>query len=181
MPFPRIAGVAGIALCLAAAPAFAQQPSGRQPANQQPAGGSATAPAGHAGIGQPDQSTAEPTHPAGSASNGDHTSGQSSNGNATSANDNRTMTGHGPADQAMLRDMQTMRQRMNDAHMTGKPDQDFVTLMIPHHEAAVAMAKTELKYGKSSTLKKMARKVIENQEFEIREMKDWKAKYPNEQ
>ena len=92
---------------------------------------------------------------------------------------NTTTPGKGPADQGMMRDMQTMQQRMSSAHMTGRPDQDFVTMMIPHHQGAVAMAHTELKYGKSPYLKKMARRIIKSQDRQIKEMKHWQAKHPN--
>lgn len=91
---------------------------------------------------------------------------------------NTATSGKGPADQALMRDMRTMQHRMSSAHLTGKPDQDFVTTMIPHHQGAVAMAHTELKYGKSAYLKRMARKIIKSQDRQIKEMRHWQAKHP---
>ncbi|MHB1305160.1 MAG: CopM family metallochaperone [Acidiphilium sp.] len=83
-------------------------------------------------------------------------------------------------DQAFMHEMTTMRQSMSGATMTGKPDQDFVAMMIPHHQGAVAMAHTELTYGKSRYLKKMARRIIKSQDREIKEMQRWQKKHPNE-
>jgi|EBPBiocorrection_1091918.scaffolds.fasta_scaffold40834_3 uncharacterized protein (DUF305 family) len=40
--------------------------------------------------------------------------------------------------------------------------------MIPHHQAAVAMAKTELQLGADPDLKKMAAKTIADREKEIK-------------
>ena len=92
---------------------------------------------------------------------------------------NTASSAKGPADQALLRDMRTMRHRMSSARLTGKPDQDFVATMIPHHQGAVAMAHTELKYGKSPYLKRMARKIIKSQDRQIKEMRHWQAKHPS--
>jgi hypothetical protein len=59
---------------------------------------------------------------------------------------------------------------------TGNADVDFVKAMIPHHQSAVDMAKTVLAFGKDSEIKKLAKDVIEAQEKEIKEMKDWLKK-----
>lgn len=59
---------------------------------------------------------------------------------------------------------------------TGNADVDFVKGMIPHHQAAVDMAKTVLAFGKSSDVKKVAEDVIKAQEAEIAWMKDWLKK-----
>jgi uncharacterized protein (DUF305 family) len=50
--------------------------------------------------------------------------------------------------------------------------------MIPHHQGAIDMANIELKYGKDETLRAMAKAIVEAQEKEIKEMKDWQAKHP---
>lgn len=62
--------------------------------------------------------------------------------------------------------------------MSGDADKDFVKMMIPHHQGAIDMAKIELKFGKDETLRAMAQAVIEAQEKEIKEMKDWQAANP---
>ena len=59
---------------------------------------------------------------------------------------------------------------------TGKTDVDFVRGMIPHHQGAIDMAKVELAHGKDPVIRKMAEKIIADQEREIAEMKDWLAK-----
>jgi uncharacterized protein (DUF305 family) len=90
-----------------------------------------------------------------------------------------TSIGRGPADHAYMQEMQGMQQRMSSARMTGNPDKDFVSMMIPHHRGAIAMAKTELKYGKSAYLKRMARKIVKSQSREIKKMTKWEKKHPN--
>lgn len=59
---------------------------------------------------------------------------------------------------------------------TGNPDVDFRTHMIPHHQGAVEMAKVALKHAKDSATKKMAQKIIDDQEKEIAEMQAWLKK-----
>ena len=54
-------------------------------------------------------------------------------------------------------------------------DKRFLTMMVGHHEGAVEMAKTELKDGKASEAKTLARAIITAQEREITEMKGLEA------
>ena len=62
---------------------------------------------------------------------------------------------------------------MKDMHQsfTGKPDVDFINGMIPHHQGAIDMAKVQLTHGKDPEIRKMAEKIIADQEKEIAEMK----------
>lgn len=81
----------------------------------------------------------------------------------------------GPADKAYMQSMQTMMKNM-DVKPTGNPDKNFVSMMMPHHQGAIDMAKVEVKYGKDPMLLKMAAEIIKAQETEIGEMKAWQAK-----
>lgn len=50
-------------------------------------------------------------------------------------------------------------------------DPAFFTMMIPHHEGAVAMAKVELSKGQDPKLQTLARNIISAQQKEISQMK----------
>ena len=76
---------------------------------------------------------------------------------------------------AFIESMTKMMSNM-DIKSTGKPDDDFVLMMMPHHQGAIDMAKVELQYGKDPTLRRMAEGIVAAQEKEIAEMKYWQAK-----
>ncbi len=86
--------------------------------------------------------------------------------------------GSSPADKAFADSMQKMMTDMT-VKPTGKPDKDFVLMMMPHHQGAIDMAKVELKYGKDPMLLKLAADIVAAQEKEIAEMKAWLAKNGN--
>lgn len=83
-----------------------------------------------------------------------------------------------PADRAMMGGMETMNRDMAAAPMTGDPDQDFVAMMIPHHQGAIDMARIELHYSKDPALRRMARGIVGAQEKEIGEMRSWQTRHP---
>lgn len=71
--------------------------------------------------------------------------------------------------------MENMMGEMNTLEMMGDADKDFVMMMIPHHEGAKTMAEYQIKHGKNAELKKMAQKMITDQEKEIAELKAWQS------
>jgi Uncharacterized protein conserved in bacteria len=54
---------------------------------------------------------------------------------------------------------------------TGDVDRDFVTMMVPHHQGAIDMARAELKYGRNEQLRRMAQEIIVTQQQEIAAMR----------
>jgi hypothetical protein len=81
----------------------------------------------------------------------------------------------GPSSQAFNGIMIKMHQDMAVTY-TGNADTDFVKAMIPHHQAALDMAKTVLAFGKDGDVKKLAEDVVEAQEKQITKMKEWLKK-----
>ena len=80
-----------------------------------------------------------------------------------------------PADKAFAASMKTMMNGMN-VKPTGKPDKDFVLMMMPHHQGAIDMAKVELQYGTDPELRQLATDIVAAQEKEIAQMKAWLEK-----
>jgi hypothetical protein len=67
--------------------------------------------------------------------------------------------------------MAVMSRDMAHAPMTGNPDHDFATMMIPHHQGAIDMAKVEVLYGKDPVLRRLAQEIIVTQDSEIAVMR----------
>jgi len=57
--------------------------------------------------------------------------------------------------------------------MTAMDEQQFLAMMIPHHQMAVDMAKAELGSGTNPKVKAIARRVIAAQDKEIAQMTAW--------
>ena len=76
-----------------------------------------------------------------------------------------------PAEEAawLAENDQAMTRMMDD--MTIKPsgsvDQDFVAMMVPHHQGAIDMAQAELRYGHNEQLRRIAQEIIVEQQQEI--------------
>ena len=64
-----------------------------------------------------------------------------------------------PADKAFATSMSTMMKGMN-VKPTGRPDKDFVTMMTPHHQGAVDMAKVAMQYGIDPELRQIATDIV---------------------
>jgi uncharacterized protein (DUF305 family) len=76
-------------------------------------------------------------------------------------------------DHAMSEEMARMDKAMATAPMTADPDHDFMAMMIPHHQGAVAMAESELQYGHDIRVKRLAQEIIVTQESEIQLMRSY--------
>ena len=75
--------------------------------------------------------------------------------------------------------MMTMHEDMMAGMMANDADVAFAKGMLAHHQGAVAMAKTQLKYGKDETMNKLAQDVIDAQQSEIEQMQNWLASHPD--
>lgn len=69
--------------------------------------------------------------------------------------------------------MERMHGAMHSVKPSGDNDVDFVRLMIPHHQAAIDMAKSELVHGKDPQMRRLAQEIIADQQSEIEVMKLW--------
>jgi DUF305 family protein family protein len=74
---------------------------------------------------------------------------------------------------AMMKNMETMHAAMAAVEPSGNEDADFVNLMLPHHQAAVDMSRTELLYGNDPQMRRLAQEIITDQESEIQLMQLW--------
>jgi uncharacterized protein (DUF305 family) len=77
--------------------------------------------------------------------------------------------------------MAVMDDGMKRAPMNGVPEHDFVTMMMPHHQGAIDMAKALLLYTKDPELKNLAQGIITEQQNEIRVMQAWLQRYEAKQ
>ena len=76
--------------------------------------------------------------------------------------------------QAYMQAMKRMDDEMWWMPMSGKRGVDFATMMIPHHQSAIDMAKAYLASGENDpTIRKIAEDVVASQEREIGELRDW--------
>jgi uncharacterized protein (DUF305 family) len=76
-------------------------------------------------------------------------------------------------DQLMTEAMNVMHRDMHHSAYNGDPDHDFVTMMIPHHQGAIDMAKAVLLYGKDPQIRRLAQEIITDQQSEIQLMQLW--------
>jgi len=72
--------------------------------------------------------------------------------------------------------MSIMDDGMARAPMNGNVDHDFASMMIPHHQGAIDMAKAELLYGTNPVLRRLAQEIIVTQGSEIAVMRSQIAK-----
>jgi uncharacterized protein (DUF305 family) len=62
---------------------------------------------------------------------------------------------------------------MTSLQTSGDNDVDFVRLMLPHHQAAIDMAKTLLAHGQDPQMRRLAQEIITDQQSEIELMQLW--------
>jgi uncharacterized protein (DUF305 family) len=66
---------------------------------------------------------------------------------------------------------------MSSTRPSADADTDFVALMLPHHQAAIDMARIELTFGKDPQLRRLAQEIVTDQESEIQLMKLWRQQH----
>ncbi len=96
-------------------------------------------------------------------------------------NANKTpMAWHAQMGHSMAMSESQRKAMMMDTDL-GKPDQNFdlrfMSAMIPHHEGALAMAKDVQKKTKRPEVKKLAQNILQSQQSEIRQMKQWQKSW----
>ena len=77
--------------------------------------------------------------------------------------------GEGDMRSAMMAGMKSM----DSMKMTGDTDRDFASMMKIHHQGAIEMAQMELKNGKDAKMRAMAKRIIDAQQKEIKEIDRW--------
>ena len=82
-----------------------------------------------------------------------------------------------PFAQLMDDAMAVMDHGMRTAPMNGLPEHDFVTMMIPHHQGAIDMARALLLTTKDPELRNLAQGIITEQQNEIRLMQAWLTRH----
>jgi uncharacterized protein (DUF305 family) len=73
----------------------------------------------------------------------------------------------------LIASMDKMHMSMSAVARSGNSDVDFVNLMLPHHQAAIEMAKTQLLCGKDPQMRRLAQEIITDQKLEMELMQRW--------
>jgi len=73
----------------------------------------------------------------------------------------------------LIASMKKMHMAMEAIKPSGESDLDFVRLMLPHHQGAIDMAKSQLLYGKDPQMRRLAQEIITDQQLEIELMHRW--------
>ena len=107
--------------------------------------------------------------------------GHSMNHNSMMKNSNSSMNMDGMDHNSMPMNSNTS---MDHSEMQSSPnaasqpyDLQFIDTMTAHHQGAVDMAKIALTKSQNAELKTFAQKIIDDQNKEIAQMKDWRAKW----
>ena len=73
----------------------------------------------------------------------------------------------------LIASMDKMHMAMGDVARSGNADADFVSLMLPHHQGAIDMAKAQLLHGTDPQMRRLAQEIITDQQLEIELMQRW--------
>lgn len=84
---------------------------------------------------------------------------------------------HQPGGMDMKSMMKENGDKMQTMQMSGDPDVDFAQMMRVHHQGAIDMAEMELKNGKDSRMKSMAKSIIAAQKKEIAQFDKFLAQH----
>ncbi|BAY35475.1 hypothetical protein NIES2107_73870 (plasmid) [Nostoc carneum NIES-2107] len=76
--------------------------------------------------------------------------------------------------------MQGMMMNMDLGSADTEFDLRFINAMIPHHESAITMAKDALSKSQRPEIKKLAQSIIDSQQAEINQMKQWRKSWYNQ-
>ncbi|SCY64285.1 copper-binding protein [Microvirga guangxiensis] len=71
---------------------------------------------------------------------------------------------------------EVMDERFKDMKLVGDPDKDFAALLIAHHEDLIFLARTQLEHGADEQLRRVAQKIIDEQQKQINELKEWQVR-----
>jgi uncharacterized protein (DUF305 family) len=69
--------------------------------------------------------------------------------------------------------MERMHVAMASVDRSSNSDVNFVRLMLPHHEAAIEMARTQLMHGADPEMRRLAQEIITDQQSEVELMQRW--------
>ena len=78
-----------------------------------------------------------------------------------------------PAWSELQQPIEAMHVAMGSIEPSDDADVDFVRLMLPHHQAAIEMAKAQLVYGSDPHVRRLAQEIITDQQSEIELMRLW--------
>ena len=102
-------------------------------------------------------------------------SGQSTHENAHAQHSASAVDG---CYQHLRQAMERMHEQMAAVKPSSPPnaDVDFARLMLPHHQAAIEMAKVELECGNDPQMKRLAQEIVTEQQSEMELMQLWLKK-----
>ncbi len=72
--------------------------------------------------------------------------------------------------------LEVMNGRFKDTKLVGDPDRDFAALVVAHHEDLIFLARTQLEHGGDEQLRRMAQRIIDEQQRQVSELKDWQVR-----